>query len=764
MTQWVENGDSTLFDNSTGLTWDRCVLGQTWSTALSACTGTPESLTWSGALLRANLAMFNGRAGWRVPNVKELESIVDRRCSSPALNPEFFRGNRETTTWSSTPGWAVNMADGSVVSGQAAATGMAVRLVRGGVKSAAFDVRVAAVPPVVVAGPAAVNDDVVSTQLLPTNVHQKLLLVTHGWNADTDAWPSALVKVLCAKLSVPVQRGALSLSQVGVTDYCSTPEWKIVALNWKAQALDVSAIDILAVFLPVVGLENLVKKAIPWHALSNGGHLGEKLGKALASNGLKYDFVHMIGHSAGANLLHEMGHQLRLANPSSPTIHATFLDPFCGYPDRCDYGYWSDWADSYIDSHEVIFLEGRETRMTLCNAAHFDVTKRYPAAQEGALSDVLSKAHHAWPYKCYVGSAIGSASVGSPFDVACLGSAANTVGFGLSYLGSNAIDPPALLTARSDRYNKGTLWTQGDDGLFTLQPNAKCGESTLQAVVGAVTSVVTGAISSVGNTIGPGVVALTSTCSTPTFAPPVNAGTTATLATCTLSGLKSASNATAAIENVTAWSSLSVNVGRRANRLRFSLQFTAPADGLLTVYFDDQQVYRTTHAVRGDVVYDTGFFNVPEMERGTHIVSFRLDALESSQAAAAVSAIQVGAAALCDLDVDGDGAMTVARDGALLLRYLMGFRGAALTGGLGLSDANAAQAIGDYVGSAVQFDVFGRPSSAPLATTDGLVLLRLMLGMSDDALLSGVAVPTGALFATSGAVRTNVNAKCGTRF
>ena len=76
----------------------------------------------------------------------------------------------------------------------------------------------------------------------------------------------------------------------------------------------------------------------------------------------------------------------------------------------------------------------------------------------------------------------------------------------------------------------------------------------------------------------------------------------------------------------------------------------------------------------------------------------------------------------------------------------------------------AAQAIADYAGSAAQFDVFGRSSSAPLATTDGLVLLRLMFGMPDDALLSGVAVPPGALFATSGAVRANVNGKCGTRF
>jgi hypothetical protein len=45
-----------------------------------------------------------------------------------------------------------------------------------------------------------------------------------------------------------------------------------------------------------------------------------------------------------------------------------------------------------------------------------------------------------------------------------------------------------------------------------------------------------------------------------------------------------------------------------------------------------------------------------------------------------------------------------------------------------------------------------------------LVLLRLMLGMPDDALLNGVGAPAGALFTTGTTVRGNVNTKCGTRF
>ena len=124
--------------------------------------------------------------------------------------------------------------------------------------------------------------------------------------------------------------------------------------------------------------------------------------------------------------------------------------------------------------------------------------------------------------------------------------------------------------------------------------------------------------------------------------------------------------------------------------------------------------------------------------------------------------MQLAGTAVCDLD--GDGATTLPRDGVLLLRYLMGFRDSALTAGLGIPDANAAQAIADYVGTAAQYDVFGRSPGTPSATLDGSVLLRLMTGSADDALLNGVAPPAAAPFATSAAVRANVNNKCGTRF
>ncbi len=749
LTDWVENADGTVYDGGTGLTWDRCVLGQAWSASVGGCTGTREALSWSAALFRATNAVFNGRVGWRVPNVKELESLVDRRCFDPALNPDFFRGNQETLTWSSTPGWAVNMNDGSVLSGQTAATAMAVRLVRGGNKSGAYDAGLAGVPGVVLAGPIAAADDIVNPALLlPTVANQKLILLTHGWNSSTDAWPATMLGVLCGRLGAAVSTaGAVTQSQVGVAAYCATPQWRVVAFNWKPLALD----------LPNV---------LPWRALSNGGHLGEKVGKVLTDSAVKYGLVHLVGHSAGANLVHELGHQLRRVDAVNPKIQSTFLDAFCGYPDRCDYGYWSDWADSYFDDHEVIKYEGTETRMKLCNAANFDVSASYPIATEGLFGDLIGPARHAWPYKCYVSSAASGSTGSAEFDVDCLGSQAGNIGFGLSYLGIGATDPSSFFSARNGANPRGSLQKLASSSVFPPSPgqSAVCGVARTGLNMAATAA--GNAISSVANAVGSGVLGAGSTCAASTFVAPVLGplGTVARLLTCSSATTKRAGVKATGVEPITSWSVLNLNVGRRTNQMRFTVQFTVPVNAVLTAYVDDSQVYRTTQELRSNAAYDTGLIDIPTLERGAHKVAFRLDSVDGSEAAVEISSLQMSGAAVCDLDMDGDGSMTVARDGVLLLRYLMGFRGSALTAGLGIADGTAAQAIADYVGSAAQYDVFGRSNPAPLATTDGLVLLRLMLGATDDVLLNGLSVPPGVLFATSSAVRANVNGKCGTRF
>ena len=117
----------------------------------------------------------------------------------------------------------------------------------------------------------------------------------------------------------------------------------------------------------------------------------------------------------------------------------------------------------------------------------------------------------------------------------------------------------------------------------------------------------------------------------------------------------------------------------------------------------------------------------------------------------------------CGLDIDGDTNISAAKDGVLLNRYFLGYRGDALVAGLNLTGSHSsAQAITDFIGTGSKYDVFGRGAGSPSATTDGLVLTRLMLGMPDSALLSGIAIPLNASFTSASAVRTFVNTKCGT--
>ena len=119
----------------------------------------------------------------------------------------------------------------------------------------------------------------------------------------------------------------------------------------------------------------------------------------------------------------------------------------------------------------------------------------------------------------------------------------------------------------------------------------------------------------------------------------------------------------------------------------------------------------------------------------------------------------------CSLDVNGDGAVTADRDGVLLSRYLLGFRGAGLIADVPLGPARAnAAAVETFIGSAAQYDVFGRPVPAATATQDSLVLIRLMLSVPDTALLGGITLPSGALFTSGSAIRANVNARCGTAY
>jgi len=109
--------DGTATDNRTGLTWQRCPLGTVLDdggtpTVLADdhCVpsgSAPQTYSWGAALQAAqtlnSAGGFAGFTDWRLPNRKELLSIVETRCTFPAINSQVFPDTPGDSFFTSTP-------------------------------------------------------------------------------------------------------------------------------------------------------------------------------------------------------------------------------------------------------------------------------------------------------------------------------------------------------------------------------------------------------------------------------------------------------------------------------------------------------------------------------------------------------------------------------------------------------------------------------------------------------------------------------------
>jgi alpha-tubulin suppressor-like RCC1 family protein len=88
---YAVEGDGTVLDTGTGLTWQQAAPAQTYSLgdAIDYCAN--------------NTAGLPG-AGWRLPSMKELQSIVDDSRTLPSIDPNAFPGTQyDLGFWSATP-------------------------------------------------------------------------------------------------------------------------------------------------------------------------------------------------------------------------------------------------------------------------------------------------------------------------------------------------------------------------------------------------------------------------------------------------------------------------------------------------------------------------------------------------------------------------------------------------------------------------------------------------------------------------------------
>lgn len=87
-TKYTDNGNGTVTDKTTGLMWKKCSEGQTWDG--STCTGKAEGYNYQAALDHAGDVNFAGHFDWRVPTIKELNSLVF--CSNGKQRKFHFNG------------------------------------------------------------------------------------------------------------------------------------------------------------------------------------------------------------------------------------------------------------------------------------------------------------------------------------------------------------------------------------------------------------------------------------------------------------------------------------------------------------------------------------------------------------------------------------------------------------------------------------------------------------------------------------------------
>ena len=138
VSHFTDNENETITDNFTGLTWQKIQ--------------SSNAMTWEEALAYSNSLSFAGKSDWRLPNVKELQSLNDVALSKPSFNKNYFTNVLSGNYWSSTTminalsrAWDINV-DYGIVSYNEKTVPENVIVVRGGLDNKALNINEVSVP------------------------------------------------------------------------------------------------------------------------------------------------------------------------------------------------------------------------------------------------------------------------------------------------------------------------------------------------------------------------------------------------------------------------------------------------------------------------------------------------------------------------------------------------------------------------------------------------------------------------------------------
>jgi len=115
--RFTDNGDGTVSDNLTGLIWmdnANCIGADLWANALSYCNTLADG--------SCGLTDGSGTGDWRLPNIQELNSLIDLGETDPALpmgHPfsnvqSSFYWSSSTNTYSINYAWYADLHNGNV--------------------------------------------------------------------------------------------------------------------------------------------------------------------------------------------------------------------------------------------------------------------------------------------------------------------------------------------------------------------------------------------------------------------------------------------------------------------------------------------------------------------------------------------------------------------------------------------------------------------------------------------------------------------------
>ena len=136
----LKNDGQVIVDKNTKLEWELKVDGGDGESCLDNLHGVDARCTWAQALEwidMLNAENYAGHSDWRLPNVRELMSILDYSRANPAIDP-IFDPTAAALYWSSTTflvnpssAWVVSFSGGST-NGASRDDSFPVRAVRGG--------------------------------------------------------------------------------------------------------------------------------------------------------------------------------------------------------------------------------------------------------------------------------------------------------------------------------------------------------------------------------------------------------------------------------------------------------------------------------------------------------------------------------------------------------------------------------------------------------------------------------------------------------